>query len=144
MPTQQFECILCLANIGNTLVKNINYKYIIPMQTSTTLLRKKRFELNFLIRRDASKVAIFIEKENPCILSNFEFYLINALVYVDINQEHSYGKTQKLLKMKNEKNKNYVGFLFFINMANFEAFRQIKKLSSNLFFLKSDYLYLYA
>ena len=27
-------------------------------------------------------------------------------------------------------------------MANFEAFRQIKKLSSNLFFLKSDYIYM--
>ena len=62
---QQFECILCLANIGNTLVKNIKYKYIIPMQTSPTLVRKKRFKLNFLIRRDASKVAIIIEKEKP-------------------------------------------------------------------------------
>ena len=27
-------------------------------------------------------------------------------------------------------------------MANFEAFRQIKKLSSHLFFLKSDYIYM--
>ena len=33
--------------------------------------------------------------------------------------------------------KYYVG-LFSINMANFEAFRWNKKLSANLYFLKSD------
>ena len=30
-----------------------------------TLFRKKRFENNFFVRRNASKFAIFIEKENP-------------------------------------------------------------------------------
>ena len=58
------------------------------------LFRKKRFELNFLFQQNPSKFAIFIEKENPhsffsfFILINFEFYLINALDYVDIDQEH--------------------------------------------------------
>ena len=37
--------------------------------------------------------------------------------------------------MENEK--NYMGFLFLTNMANFEAFCRTKKLISNLFFLKS-------
>ena len=39
--------------------------------------------------------------------------------------------------MKN--GKNYIlGFSFYINIANFEAFPKVKKLSANLFFLKSD------
>ena len=43
------------------------------------------------------------------ISSNFTFCLMNALVYVDIDQGIHKGKV-KLLKMKNEK--NYLGFLF--------------------------------
>ena len=66
---------------------------------------KKRFAFNFLLQRNASKFAIIIEKENPhsffFISSNFEIYLINALVYVD---------------------KKLLGFSFFITIANFEAF----------------------
>ena len=57
-----------------------------------TLFRKKRFEINFLFRQNPSKFAIFIDKENPSsfflffIASNFEFYLMNTLVYVNIDQ----------------------------------------------------------
>ena len=43
---------------------------------------------------------------------------------------------------ENEKRKNYMGFLK--NIANFEAFRQKKKLISNLFLLKSDQLINYV
>ena len=32
-----------------------------------TLFRKKRFEINFFVQKNASKFAIFIEKENPCV-----------------------------------------------------------------------------
>ena len=55
------------------------------------LFRKKRFELNFLFQRNASKFAIFIEKENPHSFFCFSFrailsfYFMNALVYVDID-----------------------------------------------------------
>ena len=63
--------------------------------------------------------------------SNFEFYLMNALVYVDID----WGIHKKKLKVaQNEKQKKLRGFSFSINMVNFEAFCQNKKLSSNLFF----------
>ena len=58
--------------------------------------------------------------------------LMNALVYVDIHQGIYKGKTQSCLKWKKP-----VGFSFSINIANFEAFLEVKKLSANLFFLKS-------
>ena len=58
---------------------------------------------------------------------------MNALVYVDIDQ----GIYKVKLKALNEKQKKLHGFSFSINMANFEAFYLNKKLSSNLFFLKS-------
>ena len=59
---------------------------------------------------------------------------MNALVYVDIDQGIHKGKLKNAL---NEKRKKLHGFSFPINMANFEAFCQTKKLISNLFFLKS-------
>ena len=37
------------------------------------LLRKKRFEINFFVQQNASKFAIFIEKENPCSFFHFSF-----------------------------------------------------------------------
>ena len=69
------------------------------------------------------------------ISSNFEFSLMNALVYVDIDRGIHKGKLKNAL---NEKRKKLRGFSFSINMANFEAFRRTKKLISNFFFLKSD------
>ena len=60
---------------------------------------------------------------------------MNTLVYVDIDQ----GICKVKLKVaRNEKRKKLRGFSFSINIENFEAFRQTKKLISNLFFLKSD------
>ena len=38
-----------------------------------SLFRKKRFEINFFVQRNASKFAIFIEKENPCSFFRFSF-----------------------------------------------------------------------
>ena len=70
------------------------------------------------------------------ISSNFEFSLMNALVYVDIDRVIHKGKLKNAL---NEKRKKLRGFSFSINMANFEAFCRTKKLISNLFFLKSVY-----
>ena len=37
------------------------------------LFRKKRFEINFFVRQNASKFAIFIEKENPRSFFRFSF-----------------------------------------------------------------------
>ena len=38
-----------------------------------TLFRKKRFEINFFVQRNASKFAIFIEKENQLSFFRFSF-----------------------------------------------------------------------
>ena len=59
-------------------------------------LENKLFDLKFKSRRNTSKFAIFIQKENPCffpffISSDFHFYLMNVLVFDNIDQ---------LLKMK--------------------------------------------
>ena len=60
---------------------------------------------------------------------------MNALVYVDID----WGIHKKKLKVaQNEKQKKLPGFSFSINIANFEAFLQTKKLISKFFFLKSE------
>ena len=67
------------------------------------------------------------------IVSNFKFYLMNALVYINIDR----GIHKVKLKVAhNEKRKKLHGFSFSINVANFEAFWRTKKLISNLFFLK--------
>ena len=47
-------------------------------------------------------------------------------------------KTQSCSKWKTKKLVHGFSFSFSINMANFEGFRQNIKLSSNLFFLKSE------
>ena len=60
---------------------------------------------------------------------------MNALVYVDIDQGIHKGKMKVALK---EKQKKLRGFSFSINIANFEAFLSVFKLTKNLFFLKSD------
>ena len=48
-----------LSNEHCIAVDEIDDKHIV------SLFRKKRFEINFFVRRNASKFAIFIEKENP-------------------------------------------------------------------------------
>ena len=74
-----------------------------------SLFRKKRFLVNLKTERNASKFAMFMEKEK--------------------------GKMKVAL---NEKRKKLRGFSFSINIANFEAFLSVFKLTKNLFFLKSD------
>ena len=64
---------------------------------------------------------------------------MNALVYVDIDQGILKGKMKVAL---NEKWKKLPGFSFSINIANFEAFLLVFKLTKNLFFLKSGTFYL--
>ena len=60
--------------------------------------RKKRFEINFLFLRNASKFAIYI------------VYLINALVYLDIDQ--GIHKVKLKVAWTEKWKKNYLGFLF--------------------------------
>ena len=60
---------------------------------------------------------------------------MNALVYVDIDQGIHKGKMKVAL---NEKRKKLRGFSFSINIANFEAFLSVFKLTKNPLFLKSD------
>ena len=67
-------------------------------------------------------LSMFMEKEN-------------LRSYVNIDQGIHKGKMKVAL---NEKRKKLHGFSFSINIANFEAFLSIFKLTKNLFFLKSD------
>ena len=65
---------------------------------------------------------------------------MNVLVYVNIDQGIHKGKMKVAL---NEKRKNLRGFSFSINIANFEAFLSVFKLTKNPLFLKSEiYIYL--
>ena len=89
---------------------------------------------------------MFMEKENPCSFFSFSFRatspyyyipLMNALVYVDIDQGIHKGKIKVAL---NEKRKKLRGFSFSINIANFEAFLSVFKLTKNPLFLKSEAL----
>ena len=66
---------------------------------------------------------------------------MNALVYVDIDQGINKGKMKVAL---NEKGKKLRGFSFSINIANFEAFLSVFKLTKNPLFLKSVYVYMYG
>ena len=59
---------------------------------------------------------------------------MNALDYVDIDQGIHKGKMKVA---PNEKGKKLHGFTFSINVANFEAFLLVIKLTKNLLFLKS-------
>ena len=81
-----------------------------------------------------------MEKENPCSFFRLElllFPLMNALVYVNIDQGIHKGKMKVAL---NENRKKLRGFSFSINIANFEAFLLVFKLTKNPLFLKSDYV----
>ena len=60
---------------------------------------------------------------------------MNALVYVDIDQGIHKGKMKVAL---NEKQKKLRGLSFSINIANFEAFLLVFKLTKNFLFLKSE------
>ena len=60
---------------------------------------------------------------------------MNALVYVDIDQ----GIHKVKMKVaRNEKRKNLLGFSFYINIGNFEAFLRNLILSANHLFWRCD------
>ena len=44
--------------------------------TDATLFRNKKFILNVMLKRNASKFAIFLEYENPCSFFIFHFVLL--------------------------------------------------------------------
>ena len=102
---------------------------------ANTLFRKNRFALNFLTQRNASKFAMFMEKENP---SSFFHFCIDCKISSSMSTQTRAFIRVKLKVALNEKRKKLLGFSFCINIANFEAFLQVKKLSENLLFLKSD------
>ena len=61
---------------------------------------------------------------------------MNFLVYNDIDQ--GIHKVKCKIAQNEKQTKNYMGFSFSINMANFEAFCRNKKLSANVSFLKIE------
>ena len=102
-----------------------------------TLFRKKKFLVNLITKRNASIFAMFMEKENPSVFC-FVFHLKELSFFPyecpglcrHRNQSCSKWKTKKLR-----------GFSFSINIAYFEAFLSVFKLTKNLFFLKSGAKY---
>ena len=65
--------------------------------------------------------------------------MLQNLLYLWKKKTHVAGKMKVAL---NEKRKKLHGFSFSINIANFEAFLSVFKLTKNLFFLKSVGIYL--
>ena len=61
---------------------------------------------------------------------------MNALVYVDIDQGIHKGKMEVA---QNEKRKKLLGFSFYINIGNFEAFLWNLNLSTNRLFWRCVY-----
>ena len=92
------------------------------------LFRKKRFEINFFVRQNASKFAIFIEKENPPSFFRFHFEQLRVFSYecpglCDINRGIHRVKLKNAL---NENRKKLRRFSFSINMTNYETFCRTK------------------
>ena len=71
---------------------------------STSLFRNKEFLVNLKTERNASKFAMFMEKENTRIFFRFSFRatfifpFMNALVYVDMDQGIHKGKNESCSK----------------------------------------------
>ena len=63
---------------------------------------------------------------------------MNALVYVDIDQGIHKGKMKVA---QNEKRKKLLGFSFYVNIGNFEAFLWNFNLSAKLLFWMCEILY---
>ena len=74
-------CFLIFANLIRSLTSFYHFKKnVCPLHFHISeeffrisLFRKKRFEINFFVQGNASKFAIFIEKENPCSFFRFSF-----------------------------------------------------------------------
>ena len=119
---------------GKMLSTNIKNILSYPLQKKKVLGQLKNQEKCFKIcyvygkRKPTQFFSFFIQ-------SNFHFPLMNALVYVDIDQGIHKGKMKVAL---NEKRKKLRGFSFSINIANFEAFLSVFKLTKNPLFLKSE------
>ena len=82
------------------------------------------FDLEKCFKKRRRKLLLCLYK-NPSsffILSIFYFYCMIALVYVVIDQGIHKGKIQTCSNALNEKQKKLLGFSFYINIANFEAF----------------------
>ena len=103
-------------------------------------LHKKKVIGQLKNREKCFKICYVYGKRKPMqffsffIQSNFHFPLMNALVYVDIDQGIHKGKTKVAI---NEKRKKTTWVFISINVANFEAFFSVFKLTKNRLFLKS-------
>ena len=94
----------------------------------SALFRKKRFLVNLKTKRNASKFAMFMEKENPCSFFHFSFRVTFIFPL---------WMPWSMKVALNEKQKKPHGYPFSINIANFEAILLVFKLTKNLLFLKS-------
>ena len=60
---------ICFPSNRIRTFSNVNFSSL----SNGSLFRKKRFEINFFVQRNASKFGIFIEKDNPCSFFRFSF-----------------------------------------------------------------------
>ena len=73
--------------------------------------------------------------QNLLCLWKKKTHIFFFVFHLDIDQGTHKGKMKVA---QNEKRKKLRGFSFSINIANFEAFLSVFKLTTNLFFLKSE------
>ena len=85
----------------------LSNKYVFTWVHKVQLTKlNKRFALNEMFQRNASKLAILYIQENPRSYFRFSIrttFLMNALVYVDINQGIQKGKTKVAQNEKRRK-----------------------------------------
>ena len=111
LPTPRTWCDWCLSwRRWSAHIYNLH-----DFKDGSALFRNKRFALNEMFQRNTSKFAIFYVSLNPCSFFRFSFratlyfYLMNALVYVDIDQGIHKGKSKVA---RNEKRKKLHGFSY--------------------------------
>ena len=112
----------CIQNWGHFIIIPLIYKVKVVHGDMYALFRNKEFLVNLKTKRNASKFAIFMEKVNPCSFS-FRATFIFPL-----------WMPWSMKAALNEKWKKPHGFSFSINIANFEAFLLVFKLTKKLIF----------
>ena len=115
--------------------KNFLEKYIKVLYTIT--LQKNEICAQLFALEKFFKICFVYVKRKPKYFIHFSFWttlsftLMNALFYFNIDQGIHKGKTQSCSKWKMKK---ILGFSFYINIGNFEAFFWNLSLSANHLF----------
>ena len=135
---------LFLQYIINSLLLSIKAQWLTVIENYTILKQYTHYSLEergllstFCSGEMLRILPYFMYKKTPAVFClffiscNFQFYLMNSMVYVDIDQ----GIHRWKMKVAwNEKGKKLLGFSFYINIGNFEAFLRNLNLSEKCLF----------